>query len=170
VRHDEERAAQPCTAEVGFIEALIAKSGPTKIRLLQFSPRQHSAIELGAAHVSLMQAGAPQQRFGAPRRPEPGYRGLAGRWATFLCILDYITQSPQGGPQMLVGAKSGAACMVKLVARLPLDLFGRAPKFIVVGVAATFAHFLTLSFLVEIMARRRDTAAFHLGTPEIRTA
>jgi len=59
---DQERAAKPCTAEVGFVEPRIPKSGPTQVRLLQVDAREHSAIELGAAHVSLFQAGAPQQR------------------------------------------------------------------------------------------------------------
>ena len=50
-----------------MVEPRITKSGPTEVRPSQVGPRQHSAIELGAAHVCLVQAGAPQQRLGHQR-------------------------------------------------------------------------------------------------------
>jgi putative flippase GtrA len=54
--------------------------------------------------------------------------------------------------------------MVKFVARIVLELFGRAPKFIIVGGAATIVHFLTLSFLVEIGRMPWPTFASAIGS------
>jgi len=51
-----------------------------------------------------------------------------------------------------------------LAARLRLELFSRAPKFIVVGLIATLVHFLTLSFLVEIARMPWPTFASAIGS------
>jgi putative flippase GtrA len=54
--------------------------------------------------------------------------------------------------------------MVTLAGRLRLELFVRAPKFIIVGLTATLVHFLTLSFLVEIARIPWPTFASAVGS------
>jgi putative flippase GtrA len=44
------------------------------------------------------------------------------------------------------------------------ELLGRAPKFIIVGLAATIVHFLTLAFLVEIARMSWPTFASAIGS------
>jgi putative flippase GtrA len=50
------------------------------------------------------------------------------------------------------------------IIRVPLELFSRAPKFIIVGLAATLVHFLTLSCLVEIARMPWPTVASAIGS------
>jgi putative flippase GtrA len=49
-------------------------------------------------------------------------------------------------------------------ARFRLELLNRAPKFIIVGLAATLVHFLTLTFLVEIVRTPWPTFASGVGS------
>jgi len=54
-------------AKIGFVEPRITKSSLTWVCLLQDGPTSARFIELGAAHVSLVQTGASQQHLGHQR-------------------------------------------------------------------------------------------------------